>query len=82
MGLAQQIRVQAASVAVMTPGDQEAILKGYIRVVSIEGGCQGGDFLIEPDTDLDTRFRAWGLDWQEWAWVNGWACEIEDLSNG
>lgn len=52
-------------------GDDQAIARGYTDLWMIEGGCQGGEFLVKPDTDLDGMFRAWGVDWQEWSLVNG-----------
>lgn len=62
-----------------TAQDAAAIDSGFTRRVQIDGGCMGGEFLIQPDTDLDDRFRAWGVDWQEWAWVNGWNVLIEEV---
>lgn len=61
-------------------GDAEAYTAGYTHRVNIEGGCQGGEFLVKPDEDLDDRFRAWGVDWQEWSWVNGSNCLIEGVN--
>jgi hypothetical protein len=66
------LRALPAPVVIGTAYDALAIDLGYTRRVEIEGGCQGGEFLIQPDADLDDRFKAWGVDWQEWTWVNGW----------
>jgi hypothetical protein len=60
------------------PKDQQAIAEGYTRRVYIEGGSQEGSFLIQPEADLDGRFKAWGIDWEEWTWVHGSNCLIED----
>lgn len=61
--------------------DWEAVSKGFTRLVYIVGGAEEGSFLIKPDTDLDSKFKAWGIDWEEWVSVNGWAVEeieVED----
>jgi len=63
----------------MTAGDSAARKEGYTRAVYIEGGMQSGEFLIQPDTDLDSTFRAWGTDWQEWTAVHGCNVLIEEV---
>lgn len=63
-----------------TAGDRAARMSGHTRRIYIEGGCMGGEFLIKPDTDLDDRYRAWGVDWQEWTWVNGWNVLVEEVT--
>jgi len=63
----------------MTAGDAAARKDGYTRTVYIEGGMESGEFLIQPDTDLDTTFRAWGTDWQEWTMVFGCNVLIEEV---
>jgi hypothetical protein len=62
-----------------TDADKVAYLDGYTKRVEIEGGCMSGEFLIQPDADLDGRFKAWGVDWQEWTWVHGSNVLIEHL---
>lgn len=52
----------------------------YTKLVSIEGGCSGFVALVKPDTDLDDRFKAFDIDNNEWVWVNGWACDIEEYA--
>lgn len=62
----------------LTPDDL-ARSQGFTRLVFIEGGCGDGEFLIRPDTDLDSSFRAWGVDWQEWTTVHGSNVLIQEL---
>ncbi len=57
----------------------EAREQGFTRAVYIEGGCEGFEALIKPDTELDDRFRAFDTDNSEWMNVNGWNCLIENL---
>jgi hypothetical protein len=71
--------MEADTMTTETQRDRDAMNAGYTRRVYIEGGCQGGEFLVQPDTDFDDQFRAWGLDWQSWTNVNGWACTIENV---
>jgi hypothetical protein len=61
-----------------TQRDAQALDAGYTRLVYIDGGCEGGEFLVRHDADLDGRFKAWGIDWQDWTWVNGCNVLIED----
>ena len=39
------------------------------------------ELLIKPDTDLDSRFKAWDADNGEWLMINGWnfIFETEEL---
>lgn len=67
-----------APVVIGTAADALAIDLGYTRRVDIEGGAMGGEFLIRGDEDLDGRFKAWGVDWQEWTWVSGWNVLISE----
>lgn len=62
-----------------TAGDRFAQRSGYTRRVYIEGGMEDGEFLIRADTDLDTTFRAWGTDWQEWTMVHSCNVLIEEV---
>jgi hypothetical protein len=57
--------------------DHQAIAKGFTKRVYIEGGCEGGSFLIRPEDDHDGRFKAWAIDWEEWTWVNGCTVSME-----
>jgi len=61
-----------------TQRDAEALDAGYSRLVYIDGGVEGGEFLVRHDADLDGRFKAWGIDWQMWTWVHGSNVLIED----
>lgn len=63
--------------------DNEAVMRGYTRHVLIEIGDCSFAALIQPDTDLDSAFKAFDTDNQEWLRVNGWlAHSIEDCTNG
>jgi len=62
-----------------TPAIEAAKAAGFICLVYIEGGCEAGEFLIHPDTDLDDRFKAFGIDWDQWVWVNGWNVSIDRI---
>ena len=80
MLLEREIEGQSATAgADLTAGDANAISLGYTRLVHIEGGMQGGEFLVSPAADLDGTFPAWGVDWQEWAEVQGWTVLIEEV---
>jgi len=58
--------------------DDHARGKGYTRQVYIDGGMEGHEALVKPDTDFDDRFVCWSLDWQQFVTVNGWAVIIEE----
>lgn len=61
-----------------------AIRSGYTRPVYLVLGFYSFAALIEPDTDLDDRFKAFDTDNGEWLTVNGWLLEsvdeLEDVS--
>lgn len=63
---------------IATPDDLAAMAAGFTKRVYIEGGVEGGEFLVKPETDLDTRFKAWAADWQMWINVSGFSCSIEE----
>lgn len=64
----------------MTGTDNEAVTSGYTRAVQIEIGDNSLVALIRPDTDLDSTFKAFDTDNQEWLNVNGWLIsDVEDL---
>lgn len=50
----------------------------YTRLVFIEGGAGSFLALINPNDDLDGRFKAFDIDENEWLWVNGWSCDVTD----
>lgn len=58
--------------------DNAAVMQGYTRHMMVEGDHGGFAALIKPDTDLDSSFRAFDTDNQEWVTVNGWLCTITD----
>ncbi len=55
--------------------DNVAILAGYTKETEIEIGGTTLSILVKPDTDLDSRFRAWDKDMQEFLNINGWLIE-------
>ena len=50
----------------------------YTRLVLIEREHDEFAALVKPDTDFDDRFKAFDIDNNEWLWVNGWACDINE----
>lgn len=64
--------------------DNGAVMKGYTRHVmaDAEAGMTTLFLLIKPDTDLDSSFKAWDTDQQEWVKVNGWLFTFEQLDEG
>lgn len=58
--------------------EDTAVLDGYTRKVFASAGAIELCLLVEPDTDLDSRFKAWDRDEQEFIRVNGWLFIIED----
>ena len=61
--------------------DNVAILKGYTKEI-IATNDHGLELflLVQPDADLDDRFKAWDTDCQEFICVNGWLFSIEDVA--
>ena len=61
--------------------DNVAILKGYTKEI-IATNDHGLELflLVQPDADLDDRFKAWDTDCQEFIRVNGWLFSIEDAA--
>lgn len=37
--------------------------------------------LVKPNTDLDSRFKAWNCDDQEWIIINGWLWAFEPTND-
>lgn len=55
--------------------DNVAVLARYTKeiVAHAETGPERDlHLLIEPNTDLDSCFKAWDTDEQEFLWINGW----------
>lgn len=61
--------------------DNAAVGAGFTRAVMIDGDFGGFCGLVKPDTDYDSRFKAFDTDNQEWIMVNGWMCSIEDMED-
>ena len=64
-------------VLIMT--DNIAVLQGYTKEVYAESSEGDLYLLIKPDTYLDSRFKAWCTDNQEFIIVTGWLYNINDL---
>lgn len=58
--------------------DNVAVIQGYTKEIIAECGAATLYLLIKPDTDLDSRFRAWDTDMQEFIMVNGWLATYEE----
>ena len=58
--------------------DNAAVMEGYTREIVLHCAEHSLYLLIKPDTDLDSRFRAYDTDMQEWIAVNGWLYSIGD----
>jgi len=58
--------------------DNIAVLQGFTREVQADSDACTLYLLIRPDTDLDSRFKAWDMDGQEFIFVNGWLFITED----
>lgn len=44
----------------------------FTKTVTLENDYYLLSLAVEPDTDLDTRFKAWDLDCNECVYVNGY----------
>jgi hypothetical protein len=54
----------------MTKSNAQAL--GYTRAISCDNWEYPMNLLVKPDTDFDSRFKAWDCDMQSFIWVNGW----------
>jgi hypothetical protein len=52
--------------------DNLAVMQGFTEEVTLTGSEHDLYLLIKPCTDLDSRFKAWDTDCQEFIYVNGW----------
>lgn len=57
---------------------QAALLMGFSSEADIVMGPYDLSLMVKPDTDFDSRFKAFDVDAGEWIYVNGWL--IEDLT--
>ena len=61
----------------------EQQIKNLGYTMPVYASCLMADLelLIKPDTDLDSRFKAWDADNGEWLMINGWnfIFETEEL---
>lgn len=60
--------------------DNVATLKGFTRDLLAYSDSVDLHILVTPGTDLDSRFKAWDCDEQEWIRVNGWLFTFEDAT--
>ena len=61
--------------------DNIAILDGYTESIIAESDDITLYLLIKPDTYLDSTFKAWDTDNQEYIRVNGWLFTYEDIDH-
>jgi hypothetical protein len=59
--------------------DAIATARGFTRYILADSDQYSLYLLIRPDTDLDSTFRAYDTDEQDWIKVNGWLFSFEDL---
>ena len=52
--------------------DNQAALEGFTEEITLTAAEHELYLLIKPDTDLDSRFKAWDTDCREFISVNGW----------
>ena len=52
--------------------DNLAVLQGFTEEVTLTSSDYDLYLLIKPGTDMDSRFKAWDTDCQEFIYVNGW----------
>lgn len=60
--------------------DNAAILAGYTDEVIATNASRDLHLFIKPGTDLDSAFRAFDADAQEWVRVNGWLFVFETVA--
>lgn len=61
--------------------DNVAVLQGYTKEYFAICGSQEFPILVRPGTDLDTAFRAWCPDDQEFLTIYGWLCGFEEVDD-
>ncbi len=57
-----------------------AVLRGFTREIIATSSAYDLHLLVKPDADLDGSFTAFCTDEMEMIRVNGWACEITDIT--
>lgn len=59
--------------------DNIAVLQGYTK--ELMAYCDECDLfiLVKPATDLDSTFKAWDSDNQEFVRINGWLWTFEEV---
>lgn len=56
--------------------DNVAVLQGYTKEVTLSCASHELYLLVKPGTDLDSMFRAWDADGQEFIMVSGWQFDL------
>ena len=59
--------------------DNAAVLAGYTKEILLSSMEVNLFLLVKPETDLDSSFKAWDTDNQEWIRVNGWNFISEEV---
>ncbi len=59
--------------------DNVAVLDGYIEQRMAYAAGVDLFILTKPGTDLDSRFKAWDSDAQEFVYINGWLFRFEEV---
>jgi hypothetical protein len=63
--------------------DNVAVMQDYtIEVTGDNGQGQELYLLVKPNTDLDSSFKAWDTDEQEFVQVNGWLWTFTSNASG
>ena len=59
--------------------DQVATQAGYTAEFYCDLGSNEAHILTRPDTDMDSRFKAWDCGEQEFIMINGWMCTFDHV---
>lgn len=59
--------------------DNVAVLAGFTEEWTADSDEYTLSLLIKPGQDLDSAFKAWDTDEQEWITVNGWLFSFEPV---
>lgn len=59
--------------------DSAAKAQGFTQEIFATGDVYEFQLLVKPDTDYDSRFKAWDMDGQEFLLINGWLYSIEEV---
>lgn len=62
--------------------DNIAVLAGYTKEVHLSAALCDLYLLVKPETDLDSQFKAWDTDEQEFISVSGWLFTVVEDKDG